>query len=73
MITDKQAVSKAEKGKPLAFDGKVATVNANYDPASWENNQTLKLLPAPEALASSLNQLHSLEDQFRDNARKVKE
>lgn len=76
VITGKQAVRKANKGnkgKLLVLDGKISTVKANYDPAFWEGNQILKLLPAPEALATSLNQLRSLEEQYRDNARRVKE
>lgn len=73
VITDPRAIKQSKKGKPLLLEGKIATVKADYDPNFWANNEILKRLPAPDALQSGLEKLKKLDDQFRGNARRVKE
>jgi len=73
VITDPKAIKQTKKGKPLVLEGKLATIKSDYAPDFWANNEILQLLPAPDALQSGLERLNKLEDQFRGNARRVKE
>lgn len=73
VITTTKAINQRKKGKPLILEGKIATLKADYDPKFWAGNEILQLLPAPDALQSGLERLNKLEDQFRGNARRVKE
>jgi len=72
VITDGKKVRKAEKGKLLNVDKNLTEVTTAYDPNFWERNEILRLLPAPEALELELSKPKSLDQQFRDNARRVK-
>ena len=73
VIPDPKAIKQAKKGKLLVFEGTLGSIKADYNPNFWANNEILQLLPAPEALQTGLEKIKALEEQYRENARRVKE
>ena len=72
VITDPREIRKFKKGKLLNGDLKVSAITTAYDPNFWERNEILRLIPAPEALQLELSKARSLDEQFRDNARRIR-
>lgn len=73
VLTDKQAIRQARKGKRLIYEVPIDPNKFVLDVNFWANNQIMQQVPVPKALAADLSRTKSLEQQYRDNARKVVE
>ncbi len=61
-----------KKGKRLPRYKQLREMKYQYDPSIWEDNPFMVELPAQEALEADLSRVKKMEDQFRENAKKVK-
>ncbi|WP_020567603.1 carboxypeptidase-like regulatory domain-containing protein [Neolewinella persica] len=61
------------KGNRINSELTLEEVRTPYNPKFWSANPMMVKLPAPAALEIGLSRLRSLEEQFRENARKVVE
>lgn len=73
ILTEKEEMKAYKKGKLFRKDQPIEDWKFKYEPEFWATNQLLIRLPAPDLLATELNQEKSLEQQYRDNASSVKE
>lgn len=72
VVTDPKSIKKTKRGKRLQSDLSLDDVRVPYDPNFWRGEGTMVPVPAPDALQIRLKQIDDLEQQFRDNARRVK-
>ena len=73
VIIDTKAKKAYRKGNRVNSELTLEQVRTPYDPIFWAAHPMMVKLPAPAALEIGLSRLRSLEDQFRGNARRVKE
>ena len=66
------AAKVKKKGKRLPRYKQLREMKYQYDPSIWEDNPFMVELPAQEALEADLSRIKKMEDQFRENAKKVK-
>ena len=66
------AAKVKKKGKRLPRYKQLREMKYQYDPSIWEANPFMVELPAQEALEADLSRIKKMEDQFRENAKKVK-
>lgn len=66
------AAKVKKKGKRLPRYKQLRDIKYQYDPSIWEDNPFMVELPAQEALEADLSRIKKMEDQFRENAKKVK-
>lgn len=65
------AAKVKKKGKRLPRYKQLREMKYPYDPSIWEANPFMVELPAQEALEADLSRIKKMEDQFRENAKKV--
>jgi hypothetical protein len=73
VITEAKAKKAYRKNNRVNSELTLEEVRTPYDPSFWAKHPMMVKLPAPEALDIGLSRLRSLEEQFRGNARKVRE
>lgn len=72
VVTDRKAIKKYRKGNRINPELTVEDIRTPYRPAYWAKNEIIQKIPAPEALELGISRMRSLEEQFLDNARRIK-
>lgn len=69
----KEEMKKVKKGRRLSKDIPIESNTVKYDPDFWAKDNTLIKMDLPSALEADLNRMSNLDEQYRNNARKVVE